>query len=66
MWFDRDLSKPFMHTGFAPPRATVCAAEEIAHGLREIPQCLLLHRLTPARSQAYSARASVNCAHCST
>jgi hypothetical protein len=24
----------------------VCAGEEIPHGLREIPQCLLLHRLT--------------------
>jgi hypothetical protein len=44
--FQRDLPKPFMHTSFAPRRATVLAAEEVAHGLCEIPQCLLLYRLT--------------------
>ncbi len=44
--FQRDLPKPFMHTSFAPRRATVSAAEEVAHGLCEIPLCLLLHRLT--------------------
>jgi hypothetical protein len=44
--FHPDLPKPFVHTGFTPPRATVCAAKEVPHGLREIPQRLLLHRLT--------------------
>ena len=38
-----------MHTGFAPRRAPVCAAEEVAHRLREIPQRLLLHRLGAGR-----------------
>ena len=46
MRFDRDLPKPFMHTGLAPRRATVRAGEEVLHGLREIPQRLLLHGLT--------------------
>jgi hypothetical protein len=44
--FHRDLPKPFMHTGFTPPRAAMRAGEEVPHGLREIPQRLLLHRLT--------------------
>ena len=48
MRLDRDLPEPLVHTGFAPPRATVCAGEEVAHGLREVPQRLLLHRLTPS------------------
>jgi hypothetical protein len=42
-----DLPKPFVHTGLAPLRATVCALEEVLHGLCEVPQRLLLHRLTP-------------------
>ena len=46
MRFHRDLPKPFVHTGFTPLRATVRAVEEVPHGLREIPQRLLLHRLT--------------------
>jgi hypothetical protein len=44
---DRDLPKPLMHAGFAPPRATMRAGEEVPHRLREIPQRLLLHSLTP-------------------
>ena len=44
--FDRDLPKPFMHTSLAPRRATVRAGKEVLHGLREIPQRLLLHGLT--------------------
>ena len=47
MRFHCDLPEPFVHLSFAPPRATVRAVEEISHGLREIPQRLLLHRLTP-------------------
>jgi hypothetical protein len=46
MRFDRDLPEPLVHTGFAPRRATVRAGEEVLHRLPEIPQRLLLHRLT--------------------
>ena len=46
-WFQPDLPKPLVHTRLAPRRATVRAAEEVLHRLREIPQRLLLHRLTP-------------------
>ena len=46
MRFQSDLPKPFMHTGLTPPRAAMRATEEVPHGLREIPQRLLLHRLT--------------------
>jgi hypothetical protein len=42
---EADLAETFMHAGFAPRRATMGAREEVLHGLREIPQCLLLHRL---------------------
>ncbi len=41
-----DLPKPFVHTGFTPRRAAVRAGEEVPHGLREIPQRLLLNSLT--------------------
>jgi hypothetical protein len=47
-WSHRDLPKPLVHTSFTPRRATVRAGEEVAHGLCEIPQRLLLHRLTPS------------------
>jgi hypothetical protein len=47
MGFQPDLPKAFVHTGFAPCRAPVCPGEEVPHRLREIPQRLLLHRLTP-------------------
>ena len=66
MWFDRDLPKPFMHTSFAPRRATMGTGEEVLHGLREIPQRLLLHRLTPGTKPPILERAVVNCAACST
>ena len=46
MRFQSDLPKPFMHTGLTPPRAAMRVTEEVPHGLREIPQRLLLHRLT--------------------
>jgi len=45
MRLDADLPKAFMHISFAR-RAAVRAAEEVAHGLCEIPQCQLLHGLT--------------------
>ncbi len=45
MRFDRYLPEAFVHTGFAPRRATVRPAEKIAHGLGEITQGLLLDRL---------------------
>jgi hypothetical protein len=44
--FHSDLPKPFVHTGFTPPRAAMRATKEVLHGLREIAQRLLLHRLT--------------------
>ncbi|MCU1696184.1 MAG: hypothetical protein JWR34_2247 [Mycobacterium sp.] len=47
MRFEGDLPKPLMHTRFAPCRATVSAGEKVLHSLREIPQRLLLQRLTP-------------------
>src|SRR6476660_7331754 len=46
MRFQPDLAKPFVYAGFTPRRATVCTCEEVPHRLREIPQRLLLHRLT--------------------
>ena len=45
MRFHCDLTKPFVHAGFAPRRTAMRAVEQVAHGLREIPQSLLLHRL---------------------
>jgi hypothetical protein len=48
MRFHRDLPKPFVHTSFTPRRAAMRAVEEAPHGLREIPQRLLLHRMTPS------------------
>ena len=47
MRLEPDLPKPFMHTGLAPRRPPVRAGKEVVHGLREIPQRLLLHGLTP-------------------
>ena len=49
MRFDRYLPKPLMHTGFTPRRPAVRPAEETTHGLGEIPQGLLLHRLRASR-----------------
>jgi hypothetical protein len=46
MWLHGDLPKPLMHTGLTPPRAAMCAGEEVPHGLREIAQRLLLDCLT--------------------
>ena len=50
--FDPDLPKPLVHTGFAPRRTTVRPGEEVAHRLSEVPQCLLLHCLTPGARPA--------------
>ena len=47
--FDTDLAEPFMCAGLAPRRATVGAAEKVAHRLGEVPQRLLLHGLGPGR-----------------
>lgn len=41
-----DLPKPFMHTAFTPRRTAMRAGGKVLHGLCEIPQRLLLHRLT--------------------
>jgi hypothetical protein len=38
-----------MDTRFAPGRTAMRPGEEITHGLREVPQRLLLHRLRPRR-----------------
>jgi hypothetical protein len=46
--FPRDLSESFMHSGFAPRWAAVCAVEKVPHRVCEIPQRLLLHCLTPS------------------
>jgi hypothetical protein len=42
---DPDLSKTFMHAGFAPRRTPMGAGEEVAHGLGKVAQRLLLHGL---------------------
>ena len=42
-----DLSKSFVHTGFTPCRTTMRPGEKVPHSLREVPQRLLLHGLTP-------------------
>ncbi len=58
-----DLSKPFVHSGFAPCRSAVRTVEEILHGLCEIPQRLLLYRLTPsAKPRIFGPRLSELCA----
>ncbi|MCW2944115.1 MAG: hypothetical protein JWR24_832, partial [Actinoallomurus sp.] len=41
--------KPLMPAGFAPRGPAMRTGEEVAHGLGEIPQRLLLHRLRPRR-----------------
>jgi hypothetical protein len=46
MRLQRDLPKPFMQTGLAPRRPTMRPGEKVLHRLCEIPQRLLLHRLT--------------------
>jgi len=47
--FDTDLPEPFVHTGFAPGGAPMGMVVEVLHGLREIPQRLLLHGVRPGR-----------------
>ena len=46
MRFHCDLPKTFVHTRLAPRWTAMRTGEEIPHGLREISQRLLLHRLT--------------------
>jgi hypothetical protein len=48
-WLEPDLSEAFMYAGLAPRGAAMGAGEEVPHGLREVPQCLLLHGLRPGR-----------------
>jgi hypothetical protein len=45
--FESDLPESFMRAGRAPRRATVGAAEKVAHRLGEVAQRLLLHSLRP-------------------
>ena len=45
VWFDRDLPESLVHTGFTPRRAAMRPGDEAPHGLREVPQRLLLHGL---------------------
>jgi hypothetical protein len=47
--FEPDLPETFMHKGLAPRWPTVGAAEKVLHGMAEVPQRLLLHRLRPGR-----------------
>ena len=51
-WFDSDLPESLMPAGLAPRRATMGAAEKIAHRLGAVPQRLLLHSLRPRRQPA--------------
>ncbi len=44
-----NLPEPLMHTGFPPRRPAVRPSEKVAHGLGEVPQRLLLHRLRAGR-----------------
>ena len=44
---DTDLPESFVHAGFSPAGAAMGAIEEVTHGLREVPQGLLLHGLRP-------------------
>ncbi len=46
---DPDLPKPFMHASLAPRWTAMSAGEEVTHGLGEIAQRPLLHRLRPSR-----------------
>ena len=62
---ETDLPEAFMHPSFAPRRTPMGAGEETPHGLREVPQRLLLHCLRPGRQPVVLARISVNCVHCS-
>ena len=41
----RDDTKALIPASLAPRRPAVCPAEEVRHGPREIPQCLLLNHL---------------------
>jgi hypothetical protein len=58
MRFHCDLAKSLMHTGFAPRRPAVRSNEKVAHGLRKVPQCLLLHGLRARRQPSVLAAGS--------
>jgi hypothetical protein len=47
--FEPDLPETFMYKGLAPGWPTMGAAEKVPHGMGEVPQRLLLHRLRPSR-----------------
>ncbi len=47
--FDPDLSKTLIQTGLAKRRTSMGARKEVVHGLGEVPQRLLLHRLRSGR-----------------
>jgi hypothetical protein len=47
--FYPDLSEAFMLAGLPPRRTAMGAGEKVPHGLREVTQSLLLHRLGPSR-----------------
>ncbi len=49
MWLDCDLAESLVHTGFAPVRTAVASFEEVAYGLGEVPQRLLLNSLGASR-----------------
>lgn len=63
MRLHRDLPKPFVDSGLAPCWAPVRTVKEICHSLREVPQRLLLHRLTPgSKPRILGARLGELCA----
>ena len=46
IWLHPNLPETLVHNGLTPSRAAMRAGEEVPRGLREIPQRLLLHRVT--------------------
>jgi hypothetical protein len=48
-WLEANLSEAFVHAGLAPGGTAMGAGEEVTHGLREVAQRLLLHRLRSGR-----------------
>jgi hypothetical protein len=47
--FHPNLPEAFIYTGLAPRWTAMSAGEEVLHGLSEVAQRLLLHRLRPGR-----------------
>jgi len=44
-----DLPEAFVHASLAPRWTAMVSGEKVPHGLREVPQSLLLHSLRPGR-----------------